>query len=33
MQNVCLKESLNERNILPPDVVQVCPKTSRAWDK
>ena len=33
LQNEGLKESLIERNIPPPDVVRVCPKTIRAWDK
>ena len=32
LQNESLKESLIEHNILPPDVVRVCPKTIRAWD-
>ena len=33
LENECLKESLIKRNILPPDVVRVCPKTIRAGIK
>ena len=33
LQIECLRESLLERNKLPPDVVQVYPNTNRSWDK
>ena len=32
LQIECPKEFLIGRNILPPDIVEVCPKIVHAWD-